>query len=390
MTKFLHWLTALLIFTVIPLGIVAYDMPYDTPEDLARKAQLFSLHKTVGVSILLTALVRIAWALTQPKPTPLHPERRLETLAAETVHWLLYGSLVLVPLTGWIQHSATTGFAPIWWPFGQSLPFVPKDDDVAGTFAALHTIFERVLVVSLLLHIAGAIKHAVIDRDATLRRMLPGRVQVSAPVHPHRLATPITAALAVWALAIGIGGGLGLFAAKAQAVQVAELQEVVSDWQVTEGEIALTVTQFGSPVTGRFADWTAAITFDDPDAPGPAGDVTVEIAIGSLTLGSVTDQAMGPDFFDATAHPTATYAAELFKVTDGYEARGTLTLKGTSLPVSFPFSLAFAEDGTATMSAQLTLQRLDFGIGANMGDESALKFPVEVALSLTASRPASE
>ncbi len=387
-TKTFHWLTALLIFTVIPLGVVAYNLPYDTSEQLALKAQLFSLHKTVGLAIFATALARILWAISQPKPGLLNAEKRAESFLAQLVHWLLYGSLVLVPLTGWIHHAATTGFAPIWWPFGQGLPFVPKDDGVAGTFAALHKIFERVMVASLLLHIIGALKHHFVDRDATLLRMLPGRTEAAGGA--HRTAVPLAAAIGVWAAALVLGGALGLFAPKETGAQAAQLDAVASDWVVEDGEIALTVTQFGSPVTGRFEDWTAAITFAEPDAPGPAGTVETQIAIGSLTLGSVTGQAMGPDFFDAQTHPTASYAGDLIKTETGYEAQGTLTVKGTQVPVTFPFTLDIDSDGLATMAGQLTLNRLDFGVGANMPDESSLLFAVDVALSLTARRAATE
>ena len=73
-TKTFHWLTALLILTLIPLGWYANQLPFDTGAELAFKAQLFSYHKTLGVAAFFVALLRILWALTQPKPAPLHPE----------------------------------------------------------------------------------------------------------------------------------------------------------------------------------------------------------------------------------------------------------------------------------------------------------------------------
>jgi len=102
-TKTFHWLTVLLIITAIPLGIIANGLPHDTGEAAAFKGLLFSLHKTVGITAFFVALARIAWALRQPKPAGLHPERRAESFLAELVHWLLYGSLVLVPLTGFYR-----------------------------------------------------------------------------------------------------------------------------------------------------------------------------------------------------------------------------------------------------------------------------------------------
>ncbi|MGZ2257620.1 cytochrome b/b6 domain-containing protein [Roseobacter sp. A03A-229] len=384
-TKTFHWLTALLILTLIPLGIYANWLPYETSEQLAQKAWLFSLHKTLGVTVFFVALARILWAFSQPKPTLLHPDRKLESLAAETVHWLLYGSLLLVPLSGWIHHAATDGFAPIWWPLGQNLPFVPKSESLASTAAGLHIVFERVLAASIILHFAGAIKHHVIDKDATLLRMLPGKPAITAPLTPHHVALPLISALVIWAGALGVGNALGLYEKHTTAVAAAELEAVQSEWAVQEGEIAITVKQLGSDVTGSFADWTAAITFDDSVTEGPAGSVDVTISIGSLTLGSVTGQALGADYFNAEAFPTARYTAELIRSPDGDRAEGTLTIKDQSVPVSFPFDLQIT-DGVATVTADTTLDRRNYGIGESQTDESSVGFSVGVTISLTAAQ----
>jgi len=88
-SKTFHWLTALGIIVLMPLGVIANGMPYETSEQLADKAWMFSLHKTVGVAVFFIALARIVWAISQPKPGLLHPDRKVETLAAETVHWQL-------------------------------------------------------------------------------------------------------------------------------------------------------------------------------------------------------------------------------------------------------------------------------------------------------------
>lgn len=381
-TKSFHWLTALLILTVIPLGIIAQQMPYATSTELAEKAWMFSLHKTVGVTLFIVALARILWAISQPKPGPLHPDRKAETFLAEAVHWLLYGSLVLVPLTGWIHHAATEGFAPILWPFGQNLPFISKSVAVAETFAALHIIFERVLVGSLLLHILGALKHVVIDKDGTLSRMWFGASKAELlPPHKATRLAPLFA-LVVWAAALGIGAGLGLFTSHHETVQEAELIAAPSGWTVQDGAIEITVQQLGSGVTGAFDRWTAAINFD-PEARGPAGDVAVEIDIGSLSLGTVTGQALGSEFFAASDFPTARYEADIIANADAFTAEGTITIRDTSVPISFPFELEIDGD-TARMQGQLTLDRRDFGIGVNYPDEQSVGFAVVVDLALTA------
>ncbi|KUJ80732.1 cytochrome [Ruegeria marisrubri] len=393
-TKTFHWLTALLILTVIPLGWAATNMAEAvndpsvtaTAGEISRTALVFSLHKTVGVLIFFVALARILWAMTQAKPGLLNAENKPEALAAEAVHWLLYGSLVLVPLTGWVHHAATEGFAPILLPIGQDLPLVPKSQNLADITAGLHWVFQWVLVASLALHILGAIKHHVIDRDATLRRMLPGHANAPEPPAQQHGAGPALAALAVWGLALGAGAYAGTFAThQTSSPATVALKMVQSDWQVQDGSLSITVGQLGTPVTGQFADWTAAITFDEPDAPGPAGHVEVTVAIGSLTLGTVTDQAMSADFFAVSEFPTATFKGEIVKTESGYEARGPLTIRDRSVDIVLPFTLDLA-DGTATMSGNLVLDRLDFGIGQNMPDESSLAFAVEVGVELTAIR----
>ncbi|MEM8553446.1 MAG: cytochrome b/b6 domain-containing protein [Pseudomonadota bacterium] len=385
--KGFHWATALLILTAIPLGVVAYNWPYETSAQLAVKATLFSMHKTVGVAAFFVALGRILWALTQPKPCLLHPNRKLETFAAETVHWLLYASLVLVPLSGWIHHAASEGFAPIWWPLGQSLPLVPKSPAVSDVFGGMHFVFTKILAVSLVLHIAGAIKHAVIDKDATLARMLPLRhPDVTITDTPHR-NTPVYAALGVWALAIALGTSIGLSRSHGGvAVEAVALEAAPSDWVVEDGSLGISVVNFGSSVPGEFADWTAAITFD-PEADGPeVGSVDVQIAIGSLTVGTVTGDALGAEFLDAAGFPTASFTAVLTKDGDAYLAVGDLTIKGATAPLSLPFTLTLEGD-RATMAGKVTLDRRDFGVGVtSYNDEASVGFGVEVDVALTAVR----
>lgn len=384
-TRAFHWLTALLVMTLIPVAIVAYRLPYETSEQLALKAWLFSLHKTLGITVFFVALLRIVWAITQPKPAGLHPERKAETFVAETAHWLLYGSLVLSPLTGWIHHAATTGFAPIWWPLGQDLPMVPKSDSVAAIFGGFHWLFGVVMTVTIALHVAGALKHHFIDKEATLRRMIGTKSDLLQVAATHHSRTPLGAALGVWAAVLLGGTAIGAYDGQSVIAQAATLEEVSSDWAVQNGSIGIAVTQFGSKVEGSFADWIADISFDPAINGTKSGEVEVVIAIGSLTLGSVTGQAMGPDFFDATRFETAVFTADIITEIDGFVAQGTLRIRDVELPLSMPFRLSL-EDGTATVSSNLTLNRLDFGIGANMPDESSLAFAVDVSIALTATR----
>lgn len=375
-----HWTVALLILTAIGLGLVANGIALTDAASAARKATLFSWHKTLGITAFGMAVLRILWALTQARPVPLHPARRLETLAAEGVHWMLYVSMVAVPLTGWVHHAAQDGFAPILWPFGQGLPFVPKSESVAQAAGFLHWAFTKLLIASVLLHIAGALKHALIDRDGTLSRMLTGHEAGGAGAHPRG---PAFVAVALYAVALA--GALVLN--PATTGQAAQPPQAVAggNWQVGQGSIAFRLRQMGAEVEGSFASWSAEITFDETPVDGRNGRVRVTIDMASVALGSVTDQATGAEFFDVGAHPTAVFEAGILPLGDGYVAEGTLTLRGAERPVTLPFTLTIEGD-RATMAGEVTLDRRDFGIGAGYADEETVGFAVTVAVALTATR----
>ncbi|MFT5343568.1 MAG: cytochrome b561/polyisoprenoid-binding protein YceI [Paracoccaceae bacterium] len=386
-TKAFHWLTALLILILVPLGLIAHGMADTlrtptaeiTSQYITRTAWLFSLHKTLGVTLFFTALARVTWAIIQPKPAPL-TNSPFQTQLADTAQYLLYATLILAPLAGWAHHAATTGFAPIWWPFGQSLPFIAKSDSLAATFAGLHAKLVTLLVLTILLHIAGALKHQFINRDATLRRMLPGPSPQS-PTTPHqRSPWPAVMALVV----LGIAIGLGLRGHEPHETHPPETpHQTTSNWTTIQRHLDLTVTLFGSQVTGGFADWSTDITFTNPTGPGPAGQVVVTIAIASLTLGSVSQRAMGPDYFDIERFPTARFNAKLEKTATGYTATGPLTLRDRTQTITLPFDLTVT-DGIALMTGTISLNRLDFDIGATSPDENSLAFAVDLNIAIEA------
>jgi polyisoprenoid-binding protein YceI len=196
--------------------------------------------------------------------------------------------------------------------------------------------------------------------------------------------------LTVWAIVLGGAAFVGLLGRQSVgAVQAPELANLASDWQVETGSLQLTITQLGNPVIGNFSEWTAAIEFDEPEGIGPAGQVEVLVSVPSLTLGSVTGQALGADFFDADQYPQARFVGEIEKSESGYVATGPLTIRDQSSQITLPFDLQLEGD-SAVMSGAITLQRLDFGIGRGQPDEGALGFSVTVNVELEARRQISQ
>lgn len=389
--RWLHWATALLILIAIPLGLIANGLGYETPEALALKTTLFSAHKTLGIAAFAVAILRVLWALSQTHPAPLHPARKLESFAASLVHWLLYVAMLAVPASGWLHHAAVTGFAPIWWPLGQGLPFVPQSETLASVASFAHWLFTKLLFVALGLHVVGAFKHQLIDRDATLARMWRG---AQAPAHPGNTKErakakplPMLGALAVVVVALTV---IWTKAAQAPAAvtPAMAMAPASGNWQVTQGNLRLSVQQMGQAIGGQFDRWQADITFDETAAPEQMGAVEVRIETGSLQLGSVSDAAKGDDFFAAAAFPEAIFRAQIKRAPQGagYLAEGTLSLRGIDLPLTLPFDLVMSPD-QAQMTGALRLDRRDFGMGAQYSDESTVGFGVEVQIDLTATRP---
>lgn len=372
-----HWLIALLILSNIGLGLYAEDLPRGSDAEIARLVTIYSLHKTLGIVAFLLAAGRIAWALTQPRPGTLHPERRFENLLAEAVHWSLYGAMVVMPLSGWIGHAASEGFAPILWPFGQSLPFVPKSPALAEALGTIHWLASKLLILSILLHLAGAVKHALLDRDGLLSRMVTGR-PAGADGGAHDKRAPI-AALAAWGALIAVALTLasGESGTEARAVGSAG-----GNWAVADGTMSFTVKQMQTEIEGQFTGWSADITYDDATR---AGQVAVSIPLSGMSLGAVTDQAAGPEFFDVANHPTAVFTADIADIAGQLQATGTLTLRGKEVPVVLPFTLTIEGD-TATMAGEVTLDRRDFGMGPSYPDETTVGFAVGIKVALTASR----
>jgi len=385
----LHWLTALLVFITLPLGWYANQIPIETSHQIAEKALFFSWHKSTGIAAFIVALLRILWNVCQTRPSLYNANKPAEALLAGMMHWLLYISLIAVPLTGWISHAASAGYAPILWPLGQNLPLIPKNDDISNGFAQLHIISKWIFVSAIVLHTAAGLKHHFWDRDSTLLRMLS--IDHAAPMPPKqtrsRLSVPIVCAL--WITLIGIGIFMMDNPANeplTQTVISSQQTEPKSDngnWTMQNGELGLTVQQFGITLNGGFEEWSTTIQFIPRDTIGTAGEVNVTISTGSLKIGSVTDYAVGEDFLDSDTFPEAYFHATIERVPTGYVAAGPLVIRNQSVNVMIPLNVKIDND-IATATGTLDVQRLDFGIGANYPDDSTVSLKVRITFSISA------
>ena len=163
-SKLLHWLTALLILIQIPLGIYADDLA-NSPLKLER----FGWHKSFGILILVLAIMRLLWRMAGSIPTL--PDASLaQRRLANLVHSLLYGLMLLLPLSGWLMSSAAN--RPINWFWLIELPALTGPNKALKEIAEeIHEVSVVLLLVVLAVHIGAALWHHFKLRDSVLKRM---------------------------------------------------------------------------------------------------------------------------------------------------------------------------------------------------------------------------
>ena len=163
----LHWLIALLIFAAFPLGLYMHELPLSP-----RKLQLYSYHKWLGMCVLLLVLLRVLWRATHRPPPLVAGMPRWQEVAAHGAHHGLYLLMLAVPLTGWLMSSAL-GFTVVWFGVLPLPDLVGKDKALGEALKAVHEFLNYALLLLVIVQVAGAVKHQLIDRDGTLARMLP-------------------------------------------------------------------------------------------------------------------------------------------------------------------------------------------------------------------------
>ena len=165
----LHWLIALLIIGNVLGAWLSEDLP--KPD----RAAIMALHKAFGITVLLLTLMRIGWRLTHQPPPMVETLKAWEAALARVTHWLFYILMLALPLTGWAFVSAASQGKPVsmFGLFGMPALPVGFDKATVGTFKDLHDTLGTLIVALFVLHVAGAFKHQFLDRDGTLRRMVP-------------------------------------------------------------------------------------------------------------------------------------------------------------------------------------------------------------------------
>ncbi len=161
----LHWLIAALVTAQFAWGWWMQTIPKQPP---GLRADAFNFHKSVGLTILALMALRLAWRLLQRAP-PLPPMPRWQAALARATHGGLYAALLIQPLAGYLG-SVFSGY-PVKY-FGMTLPgWGARHDALKELLSGVHLTVSWIIATLVVLHVAGAAKHALVDRDGLLRRM---------------------------------------------------------------------------------------------------------------------------------------------------------------------------------------------------------------------------
>jgi cytochrome b561/polyisoprenoid-binding protein YceI len=414
----IHWLIAAAIIFQIILGWRMGDGPKG-PTTYA----LFQLHKSIGITILLLSVLRLAWRLFNTPPAAPEGQPKWEQAASKLVHIGFYVIMIGLPLTGWILVSAsrvpipTLLYGVVPWPH---IPGIPEL--AAGPKHVWHEIGElghgvlvKVTYLLLALHLGAVAKHQILDKDEVFANMAPGarpgwkepRAWLAAaglaavvaagylytpavkakPAAPAPTAEPAPAEAPAPTVPAAAAETAAPAATEAAAPDAA-LKDPVA-WVVQKGaSLTFTASWSGEAIEGQFKSWKADILFS-PEALDRS-KVTVAIDMASVGTGDAQRDESLPsgDFFDTAEHPKATFTATKFRKTgEGkYVADGTLDLRGVKKPLSLPFTLKIDGD-TATARGVTTLDRTTFGVGqGEWASTDQIGASVKVAFSLTAKK----
>ena len=160
----LHWLIAVLMIYMLfwGEGLIRNDKGTFYP----------SIHASIGISILVLSVLRLAWRLMNPPPKLPGDDHGWQARISEWTHWLFYALMIGIPLTGmagfgrhlvrYQEHAGATIFGLF------SVPQIPL-----SALGSLHGIATKLAIGLLILHFLGALKHQFWDKDKLVNRMIP-------------------------------------------------------------------------------------------------------------------------------------------------------------------------------------------------------------------------
>lgn len=343
----LHWLLAILIIAMLAVGKFMVGLEDTDP----LRFILTQWHKTFGVLILLLSVCRLLWRVTHRAPTHPADSPAWEHVAAKISHIALYALLFIAPFTGWMLVSVsplnidTFLFNIVPWPH---LPWLDNIADKAlavGRYKQFHEWATGAMIALLLLHIAAALKHHIINKDTVLTRMLPSS--------DAGTGKTMTGLLAV--LVLGIGSSLFAYSTLNSA------NSSLSSGASAVSAVAMVMGE-STPINFSESSVDANLDSNSPES----SSLSANLPTSSVTSPNMQVQGSlpEPEWFDSENHPEATFVSSKISSSGElqFDVEGTLTIKGITQPHSFTLTITESEGGK-TASGEFIVDRMGYQLG---------------------------
>ncbi|TXC72213.1 cytochrome b [Sphingomonas ginsenosidivorax] len=162
--RMLHWSMAVAIFAMLLIGVGMVST------SSGRYDALLAWHRPIGIAVLVLALIRLAVRFTHRAPSLPADLPPAQAFAAKASHWLLYATMVALPLIGWAMQSAG-GYPVEIWKGLVLPPILPHDIVTYGLLRRAHGVIAYLFFALILAHLAAALYHGLVRRDGVLRSM---------------------------------------------------------------------------------------------------------------------------------------------------------------------------------------------------------------------------
>lgn len=160
-----HWVMAILLIGLVILGLYMTTLPHSL-----QKLRLYGWHKEFGFLVLMLAMARLVWRISNVLPT-LAFLSLFEQYAARIVHWMFYIFMFALPITGWVITSAA-GLPVSFFGLFIIPNLIEPNPETMELFEEIHEWLAYALIAVFCLHVAAALKHHFINKDDILKRIL--------------------------------------------------------------------------------------------------------------------------------------------------------------------------------------------------------------------------
>lgn len=170
-TLILHWVVGITMIALLAIGV--YMEEYDV-------YSLYPWHKSFGFLIIFVVIARVYWRIKNGWPTPVSQYSNMEITLSKVVHWALILGTIIMPLSG-VFFTAMSGRGLDVFGLEVLAKNVDPDNikkalayskELTSLGKSVHHWAGQIMIIAISLHVLGALKHHVIDKDGTLRRML--------------------------------------------------------------------------------------------------------------------------------------------------------------------------------------------------------------------------